>query len=232
MRLIRSAAVAIATPLLATACSLGSASSTPPGATSPASANPDAGLLTGTQLNAMLAPASWFPAGYTADPTGTRNTGSSYEPPTASGSLPCSRLDATAWIDLARIGPVSFAQNDYIDNDTSEEYAQEIDVFQGSGAQQAMTALRNLASTCPSFKDTQTSSTVTVQLRSGPALGDDGLTLLLSDPAWQAGTALEAVRVGSAVITVLYSGASGTGVAQATTLASLLATNVKSKIKS
>jgi len=232
MRLFRFAAVVIATPLLATACSLGSTSSSPHAGTSPTSTNPDAGLLTGTQLSAMLAPASWFPGGYAVDPTGSRNTGTTYEPPTTSGSLPCSRLNGTAWIDLARVGPVSFAQNDYIDASTSEEYAQEIDVYQGGGAQQAMTALRGLATTCPSFTDSQTSSTVTVRYQNGPSLGDDGLTFLLSSPAWAAGTALEAVRVGSAVITVLYSGASGNGTPQATSLAAVVTRNVQSKIKS
>jgi hypothetical protein len=225
MRLTRLTAAVIAIPLLAVACSS-------PSTTSPTSANPDAGLLTGTQLNAMLAPSSWFPAGYAADPTGSRNTGSLYVAPSATPNLPCSRLNGTAWIDLATVGPVSFAQNDYIDQSTSEEYAQEIDVFRGSDAQQAMTALRHLASTCPSFADSQTSSTVTVHLQDGPTLGDDGLTFLLSSPAWAAGTALEAVRVGSAVITVLYSGSSGNGLPQATGLATLIAKNVESKIKS
>lgn len=224
MRLTRLTAAVIAIPLLAAACS-----SSPK---TPASTNPDAGLLTGTQLNAMLAPSSWFPAGYAADSSGSRNTGSLYVAPTTTANLPCSRLNGTAWIDLAAVGPVSFAQNDYIDQSTSEEYAQEVDVFRGSAAQQAMTALRHLATTCPSFPDSQTSSTVTVKLQDGPTLGDDALTFLLSSPAWAAGTALEAVRVGSAVITVLYSGSSGNGVPQATALATLLAKNVASKVKS
>lgn len=64
-----------------------------------------------------------------------------------------------------------------------------------------------------------------------PSLGDDAVTFLLSSPAWAAGTALEAVRVGSGVITVVYSGSSGTGVTQATSLASLLTANVQNKIK-
>jgi hypothetical protein len=119
-----------------------------------------------------------------------------------------------------------------IDQDTSEEYAQEIDVFQGSGAQQAMAGLRKLATTCPTFSDSQTSSTVTVTLQSGPSLGDDALTLMLSDPSWQGGTALEAVRVGSAVITILCSVNAGNGASGATSLSTLLAKNVGSKIKS
>jgi hypothetical protein len=231
MRLLRFAAVVIATPLLATACGLSPTSAASHPASSPTSANPDAGLLTGAQLNALLAPDSWFPSGYTADPTGSRSTGTTFVPPTAPGSLPCTRLDGTAWIDLSKVGAVSFAQDDYIDQDTSAEYAQEIDVFQGTGAQQAMAGLRSVATTCPSFPDSQTSSTVTVHLQDGPALGNDSLTFLLSDPSWAADTALEAVRVGSAVITVLYSGASGNGIPQATNLASLVAANVKSKIK-
>jgi hypothetical protein len=230
MRLKPLTAVLLAIPLLAAACSLSPTKSTP--GTSPTSADPDAGLLTGAQLNTMLAPSTWFPAGYAVDPTGSRNTGSLYVAPSASANLPCTRLNGTAWIDLAQVGPVSFAQSDYIDQSTSQEYAQEIDVFRGSQAQQAMTGLRHLASTCPSFPDSQTSSTVTVHLQDGPTLGDDALTFLLSSPAWAAGTALEAVRIGSAVITVLYSGSSGNGVPQATSLATLLASSLQSKIKS
>lgn len=231
MHLTRLAAVLTATALLAACSQSPTTSSTSPATTAPNSANPDSGLLTGTQLNAMLAPASWFPAGYGINSADSVNTGSAYVPPTTSANLPCSRLDGTAWIDLARVGPVSFAQDDYIDKDTSEEYAQEIDVFQGSSAQQAMAGLRSVARTCPSFTDSQTRDTVTVQLHSGPSLGDDALTFLLSNPAWAAGTALIAVRVGNSVITVLYSGASGSGAPQATSLASLLARNVESKIK-
>jgi hypothetical protein len=228
MRVTPLTAVVMAIPLLAAACSLSPKTSS----TSPTSANPDAGLLTGTQLTSMLAPSSWFPSGYAVDPTGSRNTGSLYVAPTATANLPCSRLDGTAWIDLADIGPVSFAQNDYIDQSTSEEYAQEIDVFRGSDAQQAMSALRHLSGTCLRFPDSQTSSTVTVHFQDGPSLGDDALTILLSSPAWAAGTALEAVRVGSAVVTVLYSGASGNGIPQATGLATLIAKNLQSKTKS
>lgn len=230
MRLTSIAVAAIAVPLLAaTACSPSGTSN--PHATSSTSADPDAGLLTGSQLAGMLAPASWFPAGFAVDPTGSLNTGSTYTPPTPPAKAPCSRLDGTAWIDLAGVGSVSFAQNDYVDQDTSEEYTQEIDVFQGNGAQQAMAALHNLTSTCPSFTDSQTSSTVTVQTQSGPALGDDAVTFLLSNPNWQGDDALEAVRVGSTVVTVLYSADSGTGTTQATSLATLLTSKVQSATK-
>jgi hypothetical protein len=228
MRLISKAAATIAVPLLVTACA-----AAPPAApaqhprptATPAAADPDAGLLTGAELKSMLAPGSWFPAGFTADPTGSVNTGSSYQQPSpaAAGAPDCQRLDGTAWVVLGGVGSVSFAQDDYIDQSTSEQYAQEIDVFTGTGAQQVMTGLRNLSHTCPSFQDQQTSSTVSVKLRKGPRLGEDALTFLLDSPRWQGGTALEAVRIGSAVITVLYSADSGTGRAQATRLASAIA---------
>ncbi len=223
MRFLRVAAAAAALPLLVTACSFGSgrSPSKPAGATSPA--NPDAGLLTGSQLKDMLAPSSWFPPGFNLDSTGSVNTGSTYEPASAAAGAPdCAHLDATAWIQLAGLGSVSFAENDYIDQDTSEQYAQEIDAYPGQGADAAMAGLRKLAATCPHFEDAQTSSTVTVKLRKGPRLGDDSLTFRLESPRWQGGTSLEAVRVGTAIITVLYSGSSGTGTAQATKLATAI----------
>jgi hypothetical protein len=232
MRFISVAAVA-ALPLLVAACSLAPSAGTskPTGAAAAsATANPDAGLMTGTQLKARLVAAGQFPAGFTLDPTGSVDSGDTYQLPSpAAGAPDCTRLDATSWEAQAGVGSVSFAENDYIDNDTSEQYAQEIDVFRGASAQAAMAGLRKLASTCPSFHDAQTSSTVTVKLANGPALGDDALTFTLDSPQWAGGTTLEAVRVGTAVVTVLYSAASGTGAAQATDLATAITKNLKSK---
>jgi hypothetical protein len=234
MRFLLSAPVAAvaALPLLATACSSTSPSTSKAAAaaTSPATANPNAGLLTGTKLKTLLAPASWFPSGFTADPSGSVDTGDYYQPPTpAPGVMRCPRLDTTGWVQLAGVGAVSWAQNDYIDQNAGGQYAQEIDVYQGTSAQDAMAGLRKLAGTCPSFRDAQTSSTVSVRLRKGPHLGDDALAFTLTNPRWLGGSTLEAVRVGTAVITVLYSASSGTGQVQATRLASVLATNLTAK---
>lgn len=227
MRLAPIAAIA-ALPLLLTACASPSSPAQPAG--SPASAspkNPDAGLLTGSQLKSKLEPASWFPAGFTFDTQGAVDSGLAYQQPSAAAGAPdCKNLNATAWIGLADIGSVSFAENDYLDQDTSEQYAQEIDVYQGTGAETAMTDLRKLARTCPSFTDSQTSSTVTVTLLPGPKLGDDSLRFKLSSPRWAGDTALEAVRVGTAIVTILYSAADGTGVAQATRLATAVTGNL------
>jgi hypothetical protein len=233
MRFISTTVAAAAVPLLVAACSsaspTGSAEPTR-SATSPAAADPNAGLLKGTQLKALLAPVSWFPSGFTSDPTGSVNTGDTYQGPSPTTGPPdCTKLDATAWVDLSGVGSVSFAQDDFIDQNISEQYAQEIDVYRGTSAQDTMAGLRKLASTCPAFHDSQTSSTVTVKLMNGPALGDDALTFTLNDPRWQGGTTLEAVRTGTAVVTVLYSAASGSATTQATRLATAVVANVKNK---
>jgi hypothetical protein len=222
-------AMAAALPLLAAACSSAPAASPPASAAaSSAPASPDAGLLTGTQLKAALQPAATFPDGFTVDPTGSVNTGATFQEASPStGVTACSRLDGTDWVDLAGPGSVSFAENDYIDRSTSEQFAQEVDAYQGTTAQAVMAGLRKVALRCPSFTDTQTSSTVTVKLVKGPALGDDALTFILSSPRWEGDIALEAVRVGTSVVTVLHSAASGTGVAMATALAGAITGQVK-----
>jgi hypothetical protein len=230
MRLAPIAAVA-ALPLFLTACASLSSPAQQAGSSASASPkSPDAGLLTGNQLKSKLEPSSWFPAGFSFDTQGAVDSGLAYQQPSTSAAAPhCQNLNATAWIGLAGIGSVSFAENDYLDQSTSEQYAQEIDVFQGTGAETAMANLRKLARTCPSFKDSQTSSSFTVTLRPGPKLGDDSLGFRLSSPRWQGDTALAAVRVGTAIVTVLYSADSGTGAAQATRLATAVAGNLERK---
>lgn len=236
--IVKAVAAAAALPLLVTACSTaGPSSSGSPTASAEATtatsasspANPDAGLLTGVELKGLLEPMSFFPKGFSADPSGSVNTGQDYQPPTAPGKLSCTRLDATSWVDLSDIGSVSFAQNDFIDQTTSEEYAQEIDAYQGTSAHAVMAALRKVTGRCPRFTDSQTSSTVTVRLGKGPAVGDESLSLRLSSPRWLGDTTLVAVRVGTAVITVLYSADSGTGATQAGKLATKLADRVIQK---
>jgi hypothetical protein len=66
----------------------------------------------------------------------------------------------------------------------------------------------------------------------GPTVGDESLSFRLSSPKWLGGTTLVAVRVGSAVITVLYSADSGTGATQAGFLATKLAGKVSQESKS
>jgi len=177
-------------------------------------------------LKALLAPASWFPQGFKLDPQSSVHTGNHYQSTSPSGVRKCSRLGATAWVQLGNGGAVSFAQNVYF-NQNAGQYSQEIDVYQGSTAQDVMAKLSQVAARCQSFHDAQTSSTVTVRRQTGPRLGDDALTIRLQNPRWLGDITLEAVRVGHAVATVYFSAASGTGKAQATKLAAVLTANLQ-----
>ena len=193
----------------------------------PTTADPDAGLPTGTQLKADLL-STGIPAGYALDTSGSVDTGSNYQAPSASasaGATGCASLEGTSWVGLAGSGSVSFAENDYVDKSSSEEFAQEIDAFQGTTAQDVMSALSGIAAKCPTFKDSQTSSTVKVSVATS-ASPDDGIVVItLSDPAWEGTTTLEAVRVGHSVVTVLSSANSGSA-AFAKSTASQIATRV------
>jgi hypothetical protein len=222
---------AAALALLLAACS-SPAAARPPLATSSGvpkasqPAIPNAGLLTGTQLKTLLAPASWFPSGSTVDPQGSVDTGDYLQPVRPPGPLACSRLDAVSWVRVGNGGAVSFAQNDYLDA-SSDRYAQEIDLFEGTTAADVMATIRSVAFSCRTFQDPQTASTVTVALGRGPQLGDDALTITLKDSSWGGEMTLEAVRVRSAVISVLVSSASGTRQAEATGLAGFVTTDVE-----
>ena len=188
----------------------GSAGSSSHAATT-AAADPDAGLPTGMQLKADLL-STGLPSGYTLDSSGSVDTGSDYQAPSDSqptGGTGCSNLGATGWVDLAGHGSVSFAENDYVDKDTSEEFAQEIDAFQGTTAQDVMTALAGITAKCATYKDSSTSSTVKVSVATSTSPEDGSVVITLSDSAWEGTTTLEAVRIGHSVVTVLCSTNSG-----------------------
>jgi hypothetical protein len=217
------ATAAATTASSATASATASASSV----SASAPADPDAGLLTGARLKAALV-STGIPAGFVLDASGSVDTGSTYQAPSASSGKPdCSNLGATGWVDLSGYGGVSFAQNDYVNKDSTEEFAQEVDVYRGETAQAVMTALAKLATVCPSYSDSSTSSTVKVSVVTGTSLGQGTVTIELSDPKWSGGTTLVAVRVGHAVVTVLDSAASGSGASYADTLAAQLTANVE-----
>lgn len=191
-------------------------------------ADPDAGLLTGTQLKAALV-STGIPAGYALDSSGSVDTGASYQDPSASSSTNatgCSGLDGTSWVDIAGFGSASFAENDYIDQADAEEFTQEIDAFQGTTAQDVMSALSAIAGKCPTFKDSQTNSTVTVSAATSATPDDGTVVITLSDSQWEDATTLVAVRVGHSVVTVLSSANSGSAAfakSEATAIAGRLA---------
>ena len=216
-------------PLSLTACSgASSGGSDPAGAATAAStsADPDSGLPTGTLLKGDLL-TSGLPSGYSLDGTGSVDTGESFQDPSATASAPaCSALDATGWISLAGFSAVSFAQSDYIDKGDSEEFAEEIDTYQGTTSQDVMTALSKIATRCPSFSDSQTHSTVKVVVSTASAPGDGSVTIALHDTAWVGFTTLVAVRVNHSVVSVLSSATSGSDTFAAQRAASIV-TNLK-----
>jgi hypothetical protein len=230
MRLVRAlspaAALLAAVPVALAACTPGTHTPAARATTTAvrATANPDLGLLTGTQLQRLLAPPSYFPAGFAPDPSGARDSGPGYQRPavTAMRKPNCRLLGGTSWITITGIDGVSFAQNDYLDKASSAEIAQEIDVYRGTTAQAVLRKLGGIAAACPSYPDPQTSSTAKVRERARARLGDGGYLITVTAPAWQGGTTLVAARAGTAVVTVLSTAGPGNGHASALKLASHL----------
>jgi hypothetical protein len=231
MRLLPAAAAlltAVALPLALAACTTGSPpvpdkASGPPSA-APSTANPDAGLLTGTQLRGLLEPRAYFPRGYARDPAGTRDTGSGYQQPssTAVARPECRLLSATSWTSITGISGVSFAEDAYIDKASSSEIAQEIDVYSGTTSRAVMRKLGAVATACPGYTDPQTGSRATVSEKASPRFAEGGYVITVTDPAWRSGTTLVAARAGTAVVTVLSTDGADNGRASAMRLASQL----------
>lgn len=217
-----------ALPLLLAACG-SSGSSGPSGssgsgdasaeaaASSSPSKDPNAGLLTGAQLKKALAPASFFASGFAVDPSGARDSGDTYTPQsTAPAAKPdCTKLSGTAWIGITGITGVSFAQNDYVSKNASEDIGQEIDAYRGTTAASVLKDVAKAAAACTGFTDSQTHSKVKVAGRATPGLGDDAYTVTLTDPSWENGTTLIAARVGTNVVSVISTDGHDNGAATA-----------------
>jgi hypothetical protein len=231
MRISRLSPIAVAAvlPLALAGCSSLAASSASAGTSSVAGSSADsgAGLLTGSQLKTALV-TTGIPSGYAANNAATTDSGSAYQSPgaAATASPKCANLEATSWVNLAGYESVSFAQNDYVNNGSSEEFAQEVDAYEGGTAQTVMANLAKMATTCPSFADSGTSSTVKVAVATGTSLGDGTVTITLTDSSWSSSETLVAVRVGQNVISVLNS-ATGNSATYANTLASAITAGVK-----
>jgi hypothetical protein len=231
MRLVPAAAAlltAVALPLAAAACTTGSPPA--PGNTAgrasaaPSTANPDAGLLTGTQLKGLLEPRSYFPRGYARYPAGTRDTGPGYQEPAAAGVAKpkCRLLGATSWTSITGISGVSFAEDAYINKASSSEIAQEIDVYRGTTSRAVMRKLATVGTACPWYTDPQTGSRATVSERASPRFAEGGYVITVTDPAWRSGTTLVAARAGTAVVTVLSTDGADNGHSSAMGLAAQL----------
>ncbi len=225
---------AAALPLALAACSAGSSdsgsSNDSTASAAKASKDPNAGLMTGSRLRKALAPASFFAPGFTEDTSGTRDSGTTYAPPAkakAAAKPDCGKLSGTSWIGITGATGVSFAQNDYLNKNTSEEVGQEIDVFRGSAATDVLQDLQKSATACNGFQDEQTHSKVNVAGARTKGLGDDAYTITLTDSAWENGTTLMATRVGTSLVTVISTDGKDNGAATAMKLSQQVAANLK-----
>ncbi|MEU9197915.1 hypothetical protein [Streptomyces hundungensis] len=231
-----------ALPLALTACSSGGSSSA--GAAQPAThtpavsaspEDPNKRLATGAQLKTALAPASFFGPGYAVDVSATRDSGPMYQEPSSAPASPakldCTKLAGTSWITITGDAGVSFAQTDYTNKNTSAEMAQEIDVFRKAIAPTILNHLKNAVAACPTFKDEDTKTTAKVKGTKTPGLGDEAYTITVTDPAWQNGSTLIAVRRGTAVVTVLSTAGHDNGAASAKKLAAHVAAALGTKAK-
>ncbi|MGW2516568.1 hypothetical protein ACWC09_05955 [Streptomyces sp. NPDC001617] len=202
-----------------TACSSSSDTSDGKASAKPAAAkDPNAGLATGAQLKKALAPASFFAKGFAVDPSGARDSGSTYgEPSTAPATTKtdCAKLDGTSWIAVTGVAGVSFAQNDYVNQNTSQDIAQEIDTYRGTTAATVLTDVEHLAASCATFTDDQTHTKVKVAGAAASGLGDGAYALTLTDSSWENGTTLIAARVGTNVVSVLSTDGHDNGAATA-----------------
>jgi hypothetical protein len=183
-----------------------------------ATKDPNAGLSTGTQLKKALAPATFFAKGFAVDPSAARDSGSTYaEPSTAPAATKpdCAKLDGTSWIAVTGVTGVSFAQNDYVNRDTSQDIAQEIDAYRTTTAATVLTDVERIAASCASFTDDQTHTKVKVTGTAASGLGDGAYTITLTDSSWENGTTLIAARVGTNVVSVLSTDGHDNGAATA-----------------
>jgi hypothetical protein len=189
------------------------------------SSDPLANLPTGTQLKTVLAPKSFFPAGFAQDASTTADSKDDYQTQTtaAPAKPDCTLLSGTGWFTSTGVNGVSFAQTAYLDKATSAEQDEEVFAYSGDGAATQLADVGKLATQCPSYTDAPTHTKVKVTEHATPGLGDGAYTITLVDAGWQSGSTLEAVQVGSEDLFVYSTSGPDNGAADATKLAVYLA---------
>lgn len=210
--IVRYGALALV-PFTLAACSSGaatdsSATASASSSAAPPTVDPNAGVITGTRLKALLLPVSVLPKSYTVDKQVTYDSADVFSPP-SNGAVEygsaCRNLEATSWIRTAATGSGAFAQADFMDP-SQQEFYERIDSFHGTDAQTAMTRLADVFAHCAHFTDTSGNPTASVTIKTTklPGIGDETIKAVESAPEWQGGTTLVATRVGNEVITTLY----------------------------
>lgn len=192
--------------------------------------DPNAGIATGAQLKKALAPASYFTGGLAIEPDNARDTGDTYQDPgTKAADKPdCNLLGGTSWIAVTGVDGVSFAQNDYVNKNTSDIVAQEIDAYRGTTASDVLKQAAKIATGCSGYKDSSTHTKVDVAVKPTSGLGDEATTITLTSDGWESGDTLIAARVGTDLVTVLSSeGGKDNGGASARKLAAQIVGSLK-----
>ncbi|HEY4458958.1 MAG TPA: hypothetical protein VGN81_31885 [Pseudonocardiaceae bacterium] len=233
MRLSLPAVVVLAAvfPLAVIGCTSGSNAAPDNGGHSSTAAPAAAKLPTGTQLKDVLAPKSFFAAGYApvaaADSHDAFGTPATPAPPKPD----CTQLGGTGWFTVTGMNPakasISFAQSAYLDSTTNTEQDQQVFAFSDGGSAAQLDAVGKLAKLCPSYTDPATHSKVKVAEHATSGLGDGGYALTLTDPAWKNGSTLEAVRVGNEDVFVYSTSGPNNGATDATKLTGYLVQQLK-----
>lgn len=186
-----------------------------PAPTSASPTDPTAGMPNGPKLKAALLPAADVPHSLKANPRGSQDSGDPLGMP-STGPAPtakdCTHLSDIPWIQIAGISGDAFAGSDFTDS-YSDDFNQEIDVFEGNTAATVMSRVKQLFASCAHFHQQQDGSThaVTLTTKHLTGLGDDAVQGVLTSPDFQGGETLIAVRVGSFVVSTLYNDQRTTG---------------------
>jgi hypothetical protein len=183
---------------------------TTPTAAAQATASPAQATLTGTKLNSMLLSARDLPAGFRPYTPGLRNSADGISPdsssPVPAGQV-CGRLTGTSWIEAAGIDGAAFAEREYNNSGRTETIGEEIDTFDSGDAQKVMSGLWKAFGQCKAFTQDYSgmqARTTTVRAKL-PGAGDEAIKAVETSPTFKGGTTLVAIRIGSTIVTCIYS---------------------------
>lgn len=181
--------------------------STSPG---PAPADPNAGLLDGTELRSFLLTWADVPSGYRQNPAYTRESAVFATPSTVvpgADAVGCTSLTTTGFLSqLPGPSSASFAQDEF-DDPSGQTISSEVEDYRGTDAATVVTALLKRLSDCATFVDTADSNQPTdhVLTQAGPAIGDDSVQFELTSSKYLGGQTGVVVRVGNLLVAVFRS---------------------------
>lgn len=200
----------------------GKAAASPAGRASPAPSPPAPSLpaashvpaapaeLDARALSAALLPAGAMPKGYALNRQSSGFNGGALPADTRSpvpASQLCHVLFQTVWIRAGGINTKDWAVTDYFSADRTAEINEEIDAFQGTDAQAAMTGLWNAFGRCGHFTISDGGGRpLHVTMTRGKLSSQwPAIKNVQTSPQIGGGSTEVAIRVGDAIVTVLDS---------------------------